>query len=1360
MDGGFARGLGIELLTPTNFKKWKSCMKSYLLGEELWEVVGGDDQVEITAEFGTAEQVRVWRKTNAKAEFALKRAVSPELFDHILGCESAAEIWTSLDGLFNRKNVARLQFLENELAKATQGDLSISKFFLKMKSLCAELSALDPDEPISEAKLKRHIIRGLRKEYVAFVTSVQGWATQPSLLELENLLASQESLARQMAGVTVSEGASDALFTEKKKKRWEGKKKQTAAGDESSSSKQQEGSLAPKKDWKKNLKCFRCHQPGHFKRDCKVKLQPGHAAGKEEASSSKEEAGWGGAFMTGTCVRALSTSDLKDDWIVDSGCGHHLTGDLSKFSSLQAYSGNEAIITADNTIHAVEKEGIVTVGSDKGSLTLRSVYHVPGMKKNLFSVTNAVDAGYHVLFGPTEVKFLRNVSAVKADVAHVGRRVKDLFVLSTSSYVDRMRANDSAAMWHERLGHVGMDKLKAMSSRSLVRGLPKLSSFGEGHVCAGCQYGKSHRLPFDKSQTRSNAPLEVIHGDLMGPTATASLGGSRYMLVLIDDYSRYTWVYFLKEKSEAFRLFVEFKELVEGRLNLKIKKLRTDNGGEFVSSEFSNFCRKHGIQRELTCAHTPQQNGVAERKIRHLTETCKCWLHAKSIPRSFWAEGMFCAAYVINRMPLSPINMKSPFEMLLKEKPSVEHLRVFGSTCYVHIPDALRTKLDAKARKLVFVGYDERKKGWRCMDPVTKKFVVSRDVVFDELTSYGGSSVELPESKVDEGQEVAEVADQVELAVSPAAPVASSSGEEASGSGSRGSIAPSLPESRGEQEEATEVISKEQPLRRSKRVIKPPARYCEGNTVSYVSCFFAGPLDEREPASFNEATGVKEWEDAMREEMDALKKNETWDLVPKVDGIAPVTCKWVFKLKKKADGSIERFKARLVARGFSQQYGEDYEETFSPVAKMTSVRMVIALAACQGWRMWQLDVKNAFLYGEIDKDIFMDQPLGFVSEVHPDYVCKLRKALYGLKQAPRAWYGKIAEYLQFCGYLASNSDSSLFIKKKGELSVLVLLYVDDMIITGNSEEEVARLRAELAIRFEMKDLGELHHFLGLEVERKESGILVCQKGYAERIVNRFGLIEGKTCSTPMDQGLKLRRDEGRVLPDPLVFRALIGSLIYLTITRPDIAYAVGRVSRFMAEPRKSHLVAAKNILKYVKATSDMGLLYRRDANFSLLGYTDADYGGDSDDRRSTSGYVFTCGSAGISWCSKKQDSVSVSTTEAEYKASALAAREAIWLRRLVDDVHEEVQGPTLLRGDNESALKLVNNPVCHARTKHIEIDHHFIREKVLEGSLVVGHVRSEDNLADIFTKSLSKGPFQRLRGLLGLITTSHFKGEC
>ncbi|KAK8949180.1 MLP-like protein 423 [Platanthera zijinensis] len=317
-----------------------------------------------------------------------------------------------------------------------------------------------------------------------------------------------------------------------------------------------------------------------------------------------------------------------------------------------------------------------------------------------------------------------------------------------------------------------------------------------------------------------------------------------------------------------------------------------------------------------------------------------------------------------------------------------------------------------------------------------------------------------------------------------------------------------------------------------------------------------------------------------------------------------------FALKLKADGSFERCKARLVTRGFSQQYREDYEEMFSPVAKRTLVLVVIALAACQGWRMWQLDVNNDFLYGEIDKDIFMVQPPGYVSEDHPGHFCKLRKTLYVLKQTSRAWYGKITEYLQFCGYFAFDSNSSLFVKKKGELHVLVLLYVDDMIVTINSKKEVARLRAELAVRFEMKDLRKLHHFLGLEMEWRKSGILVSQRSYAERIVQRFGMREGKSCTTPLDVGLKLRRDEGRVLSDPLVFRALVGSLIYLMITRPDIAYVIGRVNRYMAEPRKPHLLAAKNILKYVKITSDMRLIFGSDTSFNLHDYTDVDYGGD------------------------------------------------------------------------------------------------------------------------------------------------------
>ncbi|GKV02840.1 hypothetical protein SLEP1_g15229 [Rubroshorea leprosula] len=631
---------------------------------------------------------------------------------------------------------------------------------------------------------------------------------------------------------------------------------------------------------------------------------------------------------------------------------------------------------------------------------------------------------------------------------------------------------------------------------------------------------------------------------------------------------------------------------------------------------------------------------------------------------------MKCADYVINRVPLSPINMKSPYELMFDEKPNVRHFRIFGSICYVHVPDSQRNKFDAKARKCIFVGYDEQKKGWKCMDPISHKFVVSRDVVFDEISSYYGSTKDL------------------ELEVT-SLPFTSNSNSSASQekNGERGSSSSS---ENGQQQKED------------------------------------GPSDDEVPLCFEKAKGVKVW-DAMDEEMNALFKNETWDLVPKPKDVQLVSCKWVYRIKHKVDGSIDIYKARLVARGFSQKYGEDYEETFSPVAKMTSVRTVLALATSQNWKLWQLDVKNAFLYGELDKDIYMEQPPGYFANSHPDFVANSRK-------------------------LFMDSDHSLFVKKQSSLHVIVLLYVDDMIIIGNDEEEIARLQEKLSIRFDMKNLGELNHFLGLKVENLENGIFVTQRNYAEKLVAKFDLKEGKKCSTPLDINTRLRRDECSLLSSPQPYRVLVGSLIYLTITRPDIAFSVGLVSRFMQAPRKPHLEAVKQILKYVNTTLDMGLFYKKEANFSLLGFTDADFGGDLVDRKSTSGYVFLYGGTGISWCSKKQDSVSLSTTEAEYKASALAAQECVWLQRLIEDLDSPIQGSTSLYGDNQSAIRLATNPVCYARTKHIEVEHHFIREKVLEGTISALEVRSQDNVADIFTKSLSKSSFEMLRSQLGIIS--------
>ncbi|KAL5795083.1 hypothetical protein ACOSP7_003677 [Xanthoceras sorbifolium] len=544
------------------------------------------------------------------------------------------------------------------------------------------------------------------------------------------------------------------------------------------------------------------------------------------------------------------------------------------------------------------------------------------------------------------------------------------------------------------------------------------------------------------------------------------------------------------------------------------------------------------------------------------------------------------------------------------------------------------------------------------------------------------------------------------------------------------------------------------PLRRSIRTRKPNPKYANAAIVEEATVI--------EPETFEEASQSSKWMTAMKEEIAALEQNQTWELVPKPRDVKPISCKWVYKIKYRPDGSIKRYKARLVARGFSQQYGLDYDETFSPVAKLTTVRILLALAANKNWNLWQMDVKNAFLHGELDREIYMIQPMGFQNEGHPEYVCKLRKALDGLKQAPRAWYGKIAEFLTRSGYLVTSADSSLFAKAKGGKIAIVLVYIDDLIITGDDVEEICRTKENLSVRFQMKELGQLKHFLGLEVDQTLEGIFLYQQKYAKDLLKKFGMLECKPISTPMEPNAKMCAHEGKDLEDALMFRQLVGSLIYLTLTRPDISYAVGVMSRYMQNPKKSHLEAVRRILRYVKSTIDYGLMYKKGENCKLVGYCDADYAGDHDTRRSTTGYMFTLGSGTISWCSKRQPTVSLSTTEAEYRAAAMAAQESTWLIQLMNDLHQQVDYAVPLYCDNQSAILLAENPVFHARTKHMEVHYHFVREKVLQEEIEMRQVKTDEQVADLFTKSLSIGKFENFRRQLGMVQRmgANIEGEC
>ncbi|GJU75703.1 ribonuclease H-like domain-containing protein [Tanacetum coccineum] len=456
------------------------------------------------------------------------------------------------------------------------------------------------------------------------------------------------------------------------------------------------------------------------------------------------------------------------------------------------------------------------------------------------------------------------------------------------------------------------------------------------------------------------------------------------------------------------------------------------------------------------------------------------------------------------------------------------------------------------------------------------------------------------------------------------------------------------------------------------------------------------------------------WKQAMCDEYKALIDNNTWVLVPRPPNVNIVRSMWLYKHKYNADGSLNRYKARLVANGRSQQQGIDCDETFSPVVKPATIRTVLSLAVSRQWPIHQLDVKNAFLHGHLTETVYMHQPPGFTDSAHSDYVCLLQKSLYGLKQAPRAWFQRFSSYVIRAGFYHSKTDSSLFIFHKGQDTAYLLLYVDDIILTASSTSLLQRIISLLHAEFAMTDLGPLNYFLGISATRTTSGIFLSQTKYATEILEQAQMLNCNPCRTPIDTEKKLG-PEGSPVTDPTLYRSLAGSLQYLTFTRPDLSYAVQQLCLYMHDPREPHLNAMKRVLRYLRGTTDLGLQLFRSTTSQLIAYSDADWAGCPATRRSTSGYCVFLGDNLLTWSSKRQDTLSRSSAEAEYRGVANAVAETSWIRNLLRELHTPLFTATLVYCDNVSAVYMSANPVQHQRTKHIKIDIDFVRDKVAAG---------------------------------------------
>ena len=1272
-------------LSGSNYPTWKVQCRMALMKDGLWGIVNGtehapgEDNAQAHSKFMT-------RRDRALAVIVL--SIEPSLLYLIGEPDNPITVWGKLSDQFQRRTWANKLELRRKLysLRLKEGQ-SVQSHIKAMTEVFDALSVVG--DPMEEEDRVVHLLASLPESFNMLVTALEANPDVPTLETVTERLLHEERKAKDRGDGGASNEKEKAMYGQQKKV----------------------------------LKCHNCGKVGHLKRYCWSlrtdgrKPKPGkgtkHKANK--AGAGVNDSNSGGDSEALIACHALSANSTSN-WIVDSGATCHMCSDDKLFANLQRLEKPVDVTLGDGRALMATSRGTVSMemklpNNKTRRCKLLDVLYVPNLSYNLLSVSKAAEAGKVTNFDDIHCQIFDS----KRKLIAVATRIGSLYYLNCKSSREQaspIKEESKENMWHRRFGHLGVQNLQRLARDKLVDGFD-FNPSKEVNFCETCTEGKHHRSPFPTNGgSRAKEPLGLVHSDVCGKMNTRSLGGAEYFLTFIDDMTHYTWIYVLKSKDEVFKRFVEWKSLVERSSGRKLKVLRSDNGGEYTSTKFQDYLKSEGISHQRTVPKTPEQNGVAERMNRTLVETIRSMLVDAKLPHKFWAEALSTAVYLKNRSPTKALKNMTPYEAWTKEKPKVEHLRVFGCDAYAHVAKDERQKLDSKSRKCIFLGYGTETKGYRLYDPSRLKVFFSRDVRFNERRRE--SSEQEPAKQEQQRYVELEYSSEPEL----------------------------IPEDR--ESDMPPEREAEPVLRRSERERRPTDFYGERINVA-----------RNEPVSLEEALNCpdkRKWLTAMEKEMESLRGNEVWDLVELPKDRTPVGSKWVFKLKTGTDGSIERYKARLVAQGFTQKFGTDYDETFSPVVRIESLRTLIALAVKNGLQLHQADVTTAFLNGQLEEEVYMKQPKGFVQEGQEHLVCKLKRSIYGLKQSSRCWNSTLDSYLKQMGFVQTESDPCIYRNSGGD--VLIGVYVDDMVFAGKNEKQLEEVKKTLAKRFDIKDMGKLHHFLGMKiVQNDQTGeVWMGQPLYTENLLQKFGMENAKPVSTPVDSNSKLVKateDEDRI--DQQLYQSAVGSLLFLSVgTRPDIAYAVSNVAKFSSQPTKKHWSAVKRIMRYLKGTVNFGLHYSKESPEKCVGYSDADWGGDLDDRKSTSGYLFQISGGPVSWRSKKQTSVALSTAEAEYMALASAGQEAVWMRLLIAELCDNpVRAVTILE-DNQAAIQMTRNPQFHGRTKHIGIKFHFIRDLISDGTVNVEYCPTQQMIADMLTKGLPREQFNKLRDMAGI----------
>ncbi|KAL4580545.1 hypothetical protein LXL04_016743 [Taraxacum kok-saghyz] len=1762
----------VKLTGTENYRLWRSSIIRSLTARNKLGFINGSFK---KRKHGKAEESKLlkWDRANAVVSSWLLGSISESIQASHVYSEIAEDIWNELYETYNKSDGSVIFNVHQKINTLTQNGTSLSEYFNKLDSLWKEFDGLtnvtdckceaatQHNDHIKLMKLMQ-FLSGLDESYSQVKSHILLMSPLPNVKAAFSILSREESNKKMVLCYKLIGYPKDF----KQKNDFNNK---FVSGNQSSVTNNDKSTSVSTDSSNSECHFLTSEQYSKFLRLINEKQ------GLENTSVS--------ANMAGISCNSVFKSVFKpkiDNWVVDSGANQHMTSLESQLHDVVDVSQLNLKVSHPNGSFAQINKIWNMQLSD--SITLYDVFAVPDFNINLLSVHKLCrDSKCEVVFNEHNC-YVQDLQS-KVTVEN-GNQTDGLYYMKRKQsgtcvgHVNNAKCCISKFVWHNRLGHPAEQALNALKHNLKFSNDPL-------PPCDVCHKAKQTRESFPLSQHNAKHLGDLIHLDVWGPYRVTSIEGFKYFLTVVDDFTRATWIYLLKSKEEVYDNFVNFSNILKNQFGCNIKIVRSDNGTEFLNKKMDLFCNDNGIIHQTSCVNTPQQNGVVERKHRHILNVARSLVFQSGMPLKYWGDAVLTSVFLINRTPTSLLNGKSPFELVYQRSPNFDNLRVFGCLCFSTKLNE-KDKFAARAEKCIFLGYSLEQKGYKLLSLDSNSVFVSRDVKFYESVfpfkmkqvwsdsssdgskdwdpfSYdepavsgspingdsssearasdrqsGGASVSQgqgsdtadttprnmsdpvqspvplsdwsghdlsgiqrrkagrrrinryaccdgqpqrepeqvvygqpqgePRQRYDMGVMVkvkehrsidgvepneanyvekkltkvnqfvyGKICDEKkQLVEEPETiwecktkeqrdkesnlvlvrwkhslgtnltwetkdemmkrypPYGRRFGEEKEGkkkfscmnpfesnprgykegklveggstdmhvvtvspkgnlsklsmvspkgnldkdmiwvlwSAPRGTYTPSsvalregkaiemvkVKEHRSidgvepneanyvekkltkvnqfvygkicdekkqlveEPETIWECKTKEQRDKESNLVLvrwkhslgtnltwetkdemmkryppygrrfgeekegkkkfscmnpfeSNPRGYKEGKLVEGGSTDMhvvtvspkgnlsklsmvspKGNLDKDmiwvlwsaprgtytpssvalregkaiemvkvkehrsidgvepnaeedfsqnidptsssqsavEPQSYKEAASNPEWIKAMNLELEALYRNNTWEITDLPKGRKPIGCRWIYKIKYKSNGEIERYKARLVAKGYNQREGIDYEETFSPVAKIVTVRIVITLAVNKKWNLYQFDINNAFLYGNLEEDVYMTLPQGYHTE-GDTRVCKLLRSLYGLKQAPRKWNERLCSSLYDFGFKQSLNDYSLFVRfgNKGSVTIL-LVYVDDIILTGNDESEILNVKNFLKSQFLIKDLGKLKYFLGIEAIDIKDGLCLTQRKYCMELLHEFGMLGCKPVSTPLETNLVIDRvfDTNDTYLDNITdFQKLIGKLIYLTITRPDISYSVQVLSQFMHKPTKYHLNVALRLLRYLKGSPGKGIAIRKSDVLNLQGYSDGDWAKCLFTRKSVSGYLVYFGSSLISWKSKKQNTVSRSSTESEYRALGSLTCEVMWVIKVLTDLGLKNLLPVDMLCDNESAIKLALNPVFHEKTKHFEIDVHFVREKIAKGVVSLVKVESKKQNADILTKSLGTVQHCFLCDRLGLV---------